>query len=154
MYICSMKLEEAIKQKKFGNEFEKVVVNILYTASWLERINIRRLKPHDISPQQYNVMRILRGSHPNPVMLGEITERMIDKNSNATRLVEKLRLKGFLKRDICKTNRRQVDITITQKGLSLLEALDVHIEEWQNEHLKIKKSEVQQLNELLDKLRG
>jgi DNA-binding MarR family transcriptional regulator len=149
-----MKLEEAIKQKKFGNEFEKAVVNILYTASWLEGINIRRLKPHDISPQQYNVLRILRGSHPNPVMLGEITERMIDKNSNATRLVEKLRLKGFLKRDICKTNRRQVDITITPKGLSLLDALDVHIDEWQNEHLKIKKSEVQQLNELLDKLRG
>ena len=88
-----MKLEEAIKQKKFWNEFEKAVINILYTASWLEGINIRRLKPHDISPQQYNVLRILRGSHPNPVMLGEITERMIDKNSNATRLVEKLRLK-------------------------------------------------------------
>lgn len=149
-----MKLEEAIKQSKFGNEFEKAVVNILYTASWLEGINIRRLKPHDISPQQYNVLRILRGSHPNPVMLGEITERMIDKNSNATRLVEKLRLKGFLKRDICKANRRQVDITITQKGLTLLDILDVHIDEWQSEHMKIKKSEVQQLNDLLDKLRG
>ena len=149
-----MKLEEAIKQSKFGNEFEKAVVNILYTASWLEGIDIRRLKPHDISPQQYNVLRILRGSHPNPVMLGEITERMIDKNSNATRLVEKLRLKGFLKRDICKANRRQVDITITQKGLTLLDILDVHIDEWQSEHMKIKKSEVQQLNDLLDKLRG
>ena len=79
---------------------------------------------------------------------------MIDKNSNATRLVEKLRLKGFLKRDICKTNRRQVDITITTKGLALLEELDTHIDEWQNEHMKIKKSEVQLLNELLDKLRG
>ena len=149
-----MKLEEAIKQKKFGNEFEKAVVNILYTASWLEGINIQRFKPHGISPQQYNVLRILRGSHPNPVMLGEITERMIDKNSNATRLVEKLRLKGFLKRDICKTNRRQVDITITSKGLTLLEELDAHIDEWQNSHMKIKKSEVQLLNELLDKLRG
>ncbi|MEN9332786.1 MAG: hypothetical protein RLZZ94_1876, partial [Bacteroidota bacterium] len=147
-------LEEAIKQKKFGNEFEKAVVNILYTASWLEGINIQRFKPHGISPQQYNVLRILRGSHPNPVMLGEITERMIDKNSNATRLVEKLRLKGFLKRDICKTNRRQVDITITSKGLALLEELDTHIDQWQNEHMKIKKSEVQLLNELLDKLRG
>ncbi len=142
------------KQKKFGNEFEKAVVNILYTASWLEGINIQRFKPHGISPQQYNVLRILRGSHPNPVMLGEITERMIDKNSNATRLVEKLRLKGFLKRDICKTNRRQVDITITSKGLALLEELDTHIDEWQSEHMKIKKSEVQLLNELLDKLRG
>ena len=149
-----MKLEEAIKQKKFENEFEKAVVNILYTASWLEGINIQRFKPHGISPQQYNVLRILRGSHPNPVMLGEITERMIDKNSNATRLVEKLRLKGFLKRDICKTNRRQVDITITSKGLALLEELDTHIDQWQNEHMKIKKSEVQLLNELLDKLRG
>ena len=140
--------------RSFGNEFEKAVVNILYTASWLEGINIQRFKPHGISPQQYNVLRILRGSHPNPVMLGEITERMIDKNSNATRLVEKLRLKGFLKRDICKTNRRQVDITITSKGLTLLEELDAHIDEWQNSHMKIKKSEVQLLNELLDKLRG
>ena len=119
--IKAAKLQRAVVRVIGETLPTKAVVNILYTASWLEGINIQRFKPHGISPQQYNVLRILRGAYPNPVMLGEITERMIDKNSNATRLVEKLRLKGFLKRDICKTNRRQVDITITQKGLTLLE---------------------------------
>src|SRR6478609_1382394 len=113
-----MRLEEEIKQnKKFTSEFQKLAVNIMYTASWLEARNIQRLKPHGISPQQYNVLRILRGSAPNPLMLGEIAMRMIDKNSNATRLVEKLRLKGLVKREVCENNRRQVDIIITSKGM-------------------------------------
>jgi DNA-binding MarR family transcriptional regulator len=81
-------IEEAIKQRKFTNEYEKAVVNILFTASWLDATNIQHFKPYGISPQQFNVLRILRGSYPNALRLSDITERMIDKNSNATRLVE------------------------------------------------------------------
>ncbi len=147
-------IEEAINQRKFTNDYEKAMVNILFTASWLEGQNIQRLKPYGISPQQYNVLRILRGSFPNALRLGDITERMIDKNSNATRLVEKLRQKALVKREICKHNRRQVDIWITQKGLELLAELDANVDEWLKRLNGISKAETTQLNDLLDRLRG
>lgn len=148
-------IEEEIKQqKKFESEYQKAVVNILYTSGWLYNQNAYRLKKHDITPEQYNVLRILRGSHPQAIMLGEITSRMIDKNSNATRLVEKLRLKGLVKREICPNNRRQVDINITNKGLSLLSAIDADSDEWNNSLKSITKSEAQELNRILDKLRS
>lgn len=149
-----MTLEKDIKQEKFGNEFEKVAVNILFTASWLHNINAARLKKHGITPEQFNVLRILRGSHPKALMLAEITSRMIDKNSNATRLVEKLRQKTFVKRDICEDNRRQVDILITDKGLNILKKIDVESEEWLSTLKSISKAEAQELNRILDKLRG
>jgi len=147
-------IEEAINQRKFNNDHEKAVINILYTASWLDGKNIQRLKPYGISPQQFNVLRILRGSYPNALRLGDITERMIDKNSNATRLVEKLRQKNFVKREICSHSRRQVDIWITQGGLDLLKQIDEHFEEWLATLQGISKAEAVHLNTLLDKLRG
>jgi DNA-binding MarR family transcriptional regulator len=149
----AMSLEQDIKQEKFHNEFEKVVVNILFTASWLYNVNATRLKPHDITPEQYNVLRILRGSHPKAMMLAEVTCRMIDKSSNATRLVEKLRQKGLLKREICENNRRQVDISITEKGLSILKKIDIEAETWVESLKVISKSEALELNRILDKLR-
>lgn len=148
-----MTIEEAIHQKKFDNEYEKLFINILFTASWLEGKNIQRFKPFGISPQQFNVLRILRGAHPHPVRLSDITERMIDKNSNATRLVEKLRQKGLLKRDICPTNRRQVDILILSKGLEILKEIDVEMKAGFKEFKAITKSEAKELNALLDKMR-
>ena len=149
-----MALEDDIKQEKFSNEFEKVAVNVLFTGSWLYNINIARLKSHDITPEQFNVLRILRGSHPQKMMLADITSRMLDKGSNATRLVEKLRQKGFVKRDICENNRRQVDIIITDKGLSLLKKIDSASQEWISSLKNITKAEAQELNRILDKLRG
>jgi DNA-binding MarR family transcriptional regulator len=149
-----MRLEEEIKQnKKFSNDFEKLAVNILYTSSWLEAQNIQRFKPYGISPQQYNVLRILRGSSPKPLMLSDISSRMIDKNSNATRLVEKLRLKGFVKREVCENNRRQVDIVITSKGLDLLTEIDNATDTWGESFKSITKSEAEALNNVLDRLR-
>src|SRR4051812_45126251 len=119
-----MSLEEDIRQQKFLNEHEKAAINVLFTGSWLHTTNAARLKNYGITPEQYNVLRILRGSHPKPMMLADITARMIDKSSNATRLVEKLRQKNLLKREICENNRRQVDIFITVKGLNLLKKVD------------------------------
>jgi DNA-binding MarR family transcriptional regulator len=149
-----MKLEEEIKQVKFGSEFDKLAVNLLYTGSWLYNVNALRLKKFDITPEQYNVLRILRGSHPQPMMLAEITARMIDKSSNATRLVEKLRLKGFVKRELCENNRRQVDIVITDKGLALLKKIDNASDEWLSTLKNISKAEATELNRILDKLRA
>ena|SRR5436190_18773422 len=149
-----MAIEQDIKQERFESEFHKAAVNILFTSGWLYNANATRLKPHGITPEQYNVLRILRGSHPKPIMLAEITCRMIDKSSNATRLVEKLRQKGFAKRDVCKDNRRQVDISITAKGLALLGKVDEEADAWLMTLKSISKSEAQELNRILDKLRG
>jgi DNA-binding MarR family transcriptional regulator len=149
-----MPLEEDIKQEKFLNEFEKAAVNILFTSSWLYNVNATRLRQYDITPEQFNVLRILRGSHPQAMMLADITCRMIDKSSNATRLVEKLRVKGLVKREICEGNRRQVDISITDKGLGVLKKIDNDEGEWLSTLKNISKAEAQELNRVLDKLRG
>jgi DNA-binding MarR family transcriptional regulator len=149
-----MSLEQDIKQEKFGNEFDKAAINILFTGSWLYNINSNRLKKFGITPEQYNVLRILRGKAPESMMLADITTRMIDKNSNCTRLVEKLRQKGFLKRAVCEDNRRQVDISITDKGLNILKKVDDVQAEWLSTLKQISKSEAQELNRILDKLRG
>lgn len=147
-------IEEEIKQqKKFESEYEKAAVNIMFTSGWLYNANAARFKKHSITPEQYNVLRILRGSYPKPLMLGDVTCRMLDKSSNATRLVEKLRMKGYVKRELCPTNRRQVDIVITEKGLALLTKLDNESEEWQSALKTITKSEALELNRILDKLR-
>jgi DNA-binding MarR family transcriptional regulator len=147
-------LEEDIRQQKFASEYDKAVVNILYTGSWLYNLNASRFKPYDITPEQYNVLRILRGSHPKPMMLIDITSRMIDKSSNATRLVEKLRQKNLVKREICESNRRQVDIFITDKGLSLLKKIDADADQWLLKLKSITKAEASELNRILDKLRS
>jgi DNA-binding MarR family transcriptional regulator len=149
-----MSLEQDIQQEKFGNELEKAAINILFTSSWLRNINLGRLKPHDITPEQFNVLRILRGSHPKKMMLADITSRMLDKSSNATRLVEKLRQKGLVNREICEGNRRQVDISVTDKGLAVLKKIDGEEKEWLARLNNITETEAEELNRILDKLRG
>lgn len=149
-----MSLEEDIKQRKFNNEYEKAAVNVLFSASWLHHIDTARFKPYNITAEQYNVLRILRGSHPEKLMLSEITSRMIDKSSNCTRLVEKLRQKNLVKREICADNRRQVEISITDKGLTILKKIDAQGSEWLSTLKNITKAEAQELNRILDKLRG
>ena len=149
-----MSLEKDLKQERFTNEYEKMVVNILFTGSWLANLNSARLKPFGVTPEQYNVLRILRGSHPKPMMLADITCRMIDRNSNATRLVEKLRQKGLVKREICETNRRQVDISITDTGLDVLKKIDESRDAWLENLKTVSMNEAEDINFKLDKLRG
>jgi DNA-binding MarR family transcriptional regulator len=149
-----MTIEEAVKQGKFENEFHRAAINLLYTSSWLYNINALNLKTHGITPEQYNVLRILRGSHPKKLMLIEITSRMIDKSSNATRLVEKLRQKNLVSREICEDNRRQVDIAITAKGLALLKKIDADTSAWVSTFKNVTQKDAKELNKLLDKLRG
>ena len=149
-----MSLEQDIKQEKFQSEYDKMLVNILFTGSWLYNVNALRLKQYGITPEQFNVLRILRGGHPKKLMLASITSRMIDKNSNATRLVEKLRQKNLVEREICENNRRQVDISITEKGLGVLKKIDSEESIWVNTLKNISKTEAIELNRILDKLRG
>ncbi|MEX2234749.1 MAG: MarR family transcriptional regulator [Cyclobacteriaceae bacterium] len=149
-----MSLEKDIQQEKFANEYEKGAVNILFTSSWLHSLNAGRLKTHGLTPEQYNVLRILRGSHPRTMMLSDISCRMIDKNSNATRLVEKLRIKGLLKRERCENNRRQVDVFVTDKGLATLKKIDQEESTWLAKLKNVTRAEALELNRILDKLRG
>ena len=148
-----MPLEKDIQQEKFQSEHQKASINILYTGSWLHNLNASLLKKFFITPEQFNVLRILRGSNPNPMMLAEITARMIDKSSNCTRLVEKLRSKGLITRAVCKSNRRQVDIAITEKGMQLLQKIDTEQSTMVRVMEKISKADAKELNRILEKLR-
>lgn len=148
-----MPIESEVLQEKFSSEYQKAAVNILFTGSWLYNLNAAFLKKFELTPEQFNVLRILRGAHPDKMMLADITCRMIDRNSNATRLVEKLRQKGLLKREICENNRRQVDISITDKGIALLKKIDGQQIAWQEVLEKLSKTEAKELNRLLDKIR-
>ncbi|MFN4235125.1 MAG: MarR family winged helix-turn-helix transcriptional regulator [Bacteroidia bacterium] len=149
-----MKIEDEIKQKAFKNEFQKAMINILFTSGWLEHKQTQFFKKWGISPQQYNVLRILRGQNGNPITVASIQERMMDKMSNASRLVEKLKQKNLIERKECKTDRRQVDVIISKKGLELLNDIDKNIHEIEKPIKNISKEEAIELNRLLDKLRS
>ena len=149
-----MKLESEIMQKKFQSEYHKAIVNIVYTYNWMIEKQTKLLKHFDVSLQQYNILRILRGQHPNPATVKLIKERMLDKMSDVSRLVEKLRIKGFVNRHICQHDRRNVDVCITEKGLELLKELDPKEKEMEEFMSNLNKNEIEQLNIYLDKLRG
>lgn len=149
-----MRLEDEIKQKKFKSEHHKLVLNLIYTGNWIQIDSLRFFKKYGLSSQQYNILRILRGQHPNPVNLGLIQERMLDKNSNASRLVDKLKLKKLVERKESKVDRRQIDLTITEKGLELLKEIDPEVDKLESSYGKLTDEEAKLLNDLLDKLRG
>ena len=148
------KIEEAIKQSEFKDSYNKAVVNLLYTHSYLVSFQTAVLKPMDLSPEQYNVLRILRGQQGKPATIAAIQDRMLNTMSNASRLVDKLQAKELVKRDECPENRRKVDVLITEKGLRLLEFLEPQIAALNKNVIHLGEQEVVLLNELLDKLRG
>ena len=160
MYIHQLKgepmgkIKEAIKQSEFKDSYNKVVVNLLYTHSYLVNFQTAVLKPMDLSPEQYNVLRILRGHQGKPATIAAIQERMLNTMSNASRLVDKLKIKGLVKREECLENRRKVDVLITDKGLQLLESLEPQIATANKKAVQLEENEVAHLNNLLDKLRG
>lgn len=148
-----MKLELEIKQAKFESEQQKAMLNILVTSNWISSQQSKFLKHYDLTPPQYNVLRILRGAKNKPMMLSDISSRMLDKMSNATRLVEKLRNKDLLVRELCDNNRRQVDISITELGLSLLAEIDTAFLDSKINAVNLSNKEAEKLNELLEKIR-
>lgn len=149
-----MKLQEEIKQKKFKSEQQKLGINIIYTFNWLSYDFHTKFKNKDITMQQYNVLRILRGQYPNAYSLKLIKERMLDRMSDASRIVDKLKSKGYLERTENAIDRRSVDVVITEKGLELLKSLDFIDEHYKQIFRNLTLSEVKQLNDLLDKARG
>jgi DNA-binding MarR family transcriptional regulator len=149
-----MKLEDEIKQNSFRNEYHKLAVNLIFTHSWLMSKIYELLDEYDLTPQQFNLLRILRGQYPKPASITLLKERMLDKMSDASRLVERLLAKGLVERKICPEDRRKVDVVITKKGLKLLEKIDKTDNEMDNYLKNLSEVEAKKLNELLDKLRG
>ena len=117
-----------IKQKKFKSEFNKVLINLMFTSNWLNEQESQLFKPHGLTLAQYNVLRILRGQHPNPATVNLLIERMLDRMSNASRIVDKLLAKGLVYRSQNEQDRRAVDVLISEKGLDLLSKIDVELE--------------------------
>ena len=149
-----MKLEDELKMPKFRNSYQKASLNLMFTGEWMMARVDSLLKPYDISSQQFNVLRILRGQQGKPINLFTVQERMLNRMSNATRLVEKLRLKGLVTRELCEQNRRKVEIAITDKGIDLLDSLDPLMQQLEEDTFKnLSAGEAQRLSDTLDRVR-
>lgn len=153
MDTLQMGIEKDIQQAKFRNAYQKAGINLIYTVAWMRDKTKMIFDSEDITSQQFNILRILRGSFPQPLSTLQIRERMLDKMSDTSRIVDRLIVKGLVKKVICKNDRRLVDVVITDKGKKLLERLDTR----QNEidgilgHLSEKDANI--LSDLLDKVR-
>ncbi|MBN8577546.1 MAG: MarR family transcriptional regulator [Cyclobacteriaceae bacterium] len=148
-----MKLEDEIKQQKFKSMHQKALLNILFTANRIQNLQKEFFEPYGITGQQFNIMRILRGQHPTPICAYEIKSRMLDKNSDVSRLLDRLIGKKLIGKSPSKTDKRATDIHITTKGLALLTQLDRVIDTFDSDVLKLTESEAVSLNALLDKCR-
>lgn len=149
-----MSIEKSIKATRPLPIDTRTVINVMYTSRFIENM-VDQFKQHDLTMQQYNVLRILRGQKGKPANLSTIQERMIDKNSNTTRLVDKLIEKDLAKRQQCQSNRRKVEIFVTEKGLELLKGLDPITEQINKKIVSnLDQTEKEKLNQLLDKLRN
>lgn len=150
-----MRIEEAIKQKKFASPQQRAKVNIIYTAAWVNQHDSQALKQYGISIQQFNILRILRGRKGKPATVKLLTERMLDKMSNASRLVDKLVAKNLVKRCQSEIDRRSVEVTITKSGIDVLNDASKSLDFTNREcfdHLS--NEEACQLSKLLDKIRS
>jgi DNA-binding MarR family transcriptional regulator len=129
-------------------------VNIIFTANWVNARLSDIIKSHQITLQQYNVLRILRGKYPKSANPGEIKAVMLDKNPDLTRLCDRMCTQGLISRSIDEVNRRKMNICITDKGLKVLEQIDPEIQKIENSMVHLQDSESGQLSDLLDKMRG
>ncbi|MEI9944307.1 MAG: MarR family transcriptional regulator [Chitinophagaceae bacterium] len=148
-----MGIDKDILQDKFRNEHQKAAINLMYTYGWITERSKEVFASEDITPQQFNILRILRGSFPEPLSTLQIRERMLDKMSDTSRIVDRLINKGLVKKGTCKKDRRLVDVMITDKGKKVLERLDIREDELDNIMGNLTKKEAAILSELLDKIR-
>jgi len=150
-----MKIEDEIKQTKFRDIYQKVAVGILFTSNWLMGRQQDFFKPFGITTQQFNILRILRGQHPNAISGVEIKSRMLDRNSDISRLLDRLLKKDLISKSQSENDKRAANVSITQKGLDLLHTIDDKFVEAERGHFKgLSEAEANQLSQLLDKARG
>ncbi|MHC2993800.1 transcriptional regulator [Pontibacter sp. HJ8] len=149
-----MRIEEEIQQHTFKNLYQKAYINLIYTSGWVQQEQNAHFKPFGVTLPQYNILRILRGQYPKPATVSLLIERMLDKTSNASRIVDKLVAKELVTRKQCPNDRRTVDVLITEKGLHLLEEMD-ELEGGKGTGIRnLTEKEAQELSLLLDKVRG
>jgi DNA-binding MarR family transcriptional regulator len=148
-----MKIEDEIKQTTFKSEHQKAYINLIYTSNFLEQAQAALFKPYGVTLPQYNILRILRGQHPKPATINLLIDRMLDKTSNASRIVDKLETKELVTREQCLNDRRTVDVLITQKGLDLLEEMDKVEGGHHTGIINLTEADAQELNRILDKIR-
>lgn len=151
--LFAVKLEDEIKQKSFKSPSHRMLVNVMFTGNWLQKELACQLRPFGLSLQQHNVLSILRGQYPEPCTLSLIQERMLDRMSNATRLVDKLLEKELVQRCTCAANRRKVDIVITPKGLELLNQTNDILKAFEQRYRNLSDDEATTVGTLLDRLR-
>ena len=153
MYICNVKLEEAIKSSKFKNPVQRAGLNVLYTAWWLKTMSSKELKNFDLTHEQYNVLRILKGKHPEKMCVKDIASRMIEKNSNVPRIIDRLESKSLIERGQGEVDGRQTVMALTKTGVTVLEnATEALNSIWENV-ISISEDDANKLNSLLEKLR-
>jgi DNA-binding MarR family transcriptional regulator len=148
-----MRIEDEIKQPAFRDQHQKAYINLVYTAGWLQLRQAAAFKPFGLTLPQFNILRILRGQHPLPATVALLIERMLDKTSNASRIVDKLEEKKLVTRTVCPANRRAVDIRITPDGLALLQRIETEGGLMPARLGTLTAAELEQLNTLLDKIR-
>jgi DNA-binding MarR family transcriptional regulator len=148
-----MALEKEINQRKFRNDYQKSAINIIYTYNWITEKMNRIFEESGITSQQFNILRILRGAAA-PLSTLQIRQRMLDKMSDTSRIVDRLVIKGLVKKSVCKTDRRLVDVIIMEKGRKLLEKIDAYNGQMDSIMMNLTEEEAKTLNELLDKLRN
>ncbi|MEN9297372.1 MAG: hypothetical protein RJB49_107 [Bacteroidota bacterium] len=151
--ILVMGISEDLKQSNFQSEAQKAIVNAIYTGNWIVQKQQELLKPFGLTVQQYNVLRILKGQQGNPMTVLAITERMLDKMSNASRLVDKLLEKKLVLRRECPQDRRAVDILILPAGLDLLKEVDQVQQDWGKHFDALGVKRLEEMNQLLDEFR-
>jgi DNA-binding MarR family transcriptional regulator len=147
-----MGIESDIQQTKFRNAQQKAVINLIYTSNWIVTKQQNFLKPFGITTQQFNILRILRGQHPKSISGTVIKSRMLDQNSDVSRLLDRLELKKLITKNICPNDKRAVDVAITDEGLELLSNIDKQAKTMDS-ILHLTDEEAYQLSELLDKAR-
>ena len=148
-----MGIEKDIQQAKFRNAHQKAAINLIYTLSWMKDKTKCIFEAEDITSQQFNILRILRGSFPQPLSTLQIREGMLEKMSDTSRIVDRLIAKGLVKKVVCKNDRRLVDVIITDKGKKLLERLDARQDEIDGVLGKLSEKDANILSDLLDKIR-
>jgi DNA-binding MarR family transcriptional regulator len=149
-----MHIEEEIQSTNFEDNYHKAVVNISFTYSWLNNVLRCQFEKHNLTNQQFNVLRILRGQYPNPATVNLIKERMLDKMSDASRIVDRLVQKGLVSRCTNNKDRRAVDIRISDTGLETLSKMDIEFKTKELLKNNLTEEEAGKLSDLLDKLRG
>ncbi|MDB5202108.1 MAG: regulatory protein MarR [Ferruginibacter sp.] len=148
-----MGIENDINQTSFRNEYQKAVINFIYTYNWMNEKMKGIFEREDITPQQFNILRILRGAG-KPISTLQIRQRMLDKMSDTSRIVDRLLTKGLVKKNICANDKRLVDVSITDKGKKLLEKIDKYNDEMDEIFGNISEADAKTLNKLLDKIRS